>query len=56
MKYYQVNRVYDNSIIEEVLGLNVEANTKEEAIEVLENYGFKVVDVDDEFERIRVKG
>lgn len=54
MKYWQVNRIRENSIIEEVLRINIETETGDEAREILENIGFKVIDIDEEWERIKV--
>ena len=54
MKYWKINRIHPNSIIEEVLRINLETETSEEAIEILTNNGYKVVEVDEEFEKIKV--
>ena len=55
MKYWQVNRIHSNSIIEEVLRINIETETSEEAIEILTHYGYKVIEIDEELEKIKVK-
>lgn len=54
MKYWKVNRIHPNSIIEEVLRINLEAETSEEAISILTRYGYEVVEVDEEWETIKV--
>lgn len=54
MKYWQVNKIHTESIIEEILRINLETETSEEAIEILTNNGYKVVEVDEEFEKIKV--
>lgn len=54
MKYYSVNAVHRGSICEEVLRLSIECDNAKEATEILENYGYSVIDIDDEFEKIRV--
>lgn len=55
MKYWQVNRIHPDSIIEEVLRINLEAETSEEAIEILTHYGYEVIDINEEWEKIKVK-
>lgn len=55
MKYWQVNRIHSNSIIEEVLRIDLETETSEEAIEILTYYGYKVIEIDEELEKIKVK-
>ena len=54
MKYWQVNKIHTKSIVEEILRINLETETSEEAIEILTNNGYKVVEVDEEFEKIKV--
>ena len=54
MKYWHITKVHSSSIIEEVLRLTIETETAEEAREILENYGFNVIEINDDFERIKV--
>ena len=54
MKYWQINRIHPTSIIEEVLRINLETETSEEAIEILTHYGYEVIEIDEELERIKV--
>ena len=55
MKYWQINRIHPENIIEEVLRINLETETSEEAIEILTHYGYEVIEIDEELERIKVK-
>lgn len=55
MKCWNVNKVYEGSRFEEVLGIKVECETSDEAVEVLEKYGFEVIDVNEVLNCIRVK-
>ena len=55
MKYWQINRIHPESIIEEVLRINLETETSEEAIEILTHYGYEVIEIDEELEIIKVK-
>lgn len=55
MKNWQVNRIHPGSIIEEILRVKVEAETSEEAIEILTRYGYEVIEIDEEWEKIKVK-
>lgn len=54
MKYWTITRVHKDSIIEEVLRINLETETVDEAREILENIGFEVIEIDADFERIKV--
>lgn len=54
MKYWQVNRIHPDSIIEEVLRINLETETSDEAVEILNRYGYKIIEIDEEWERIKV--
>lgn len=54
MKYWQVNKIHTESIIEEILRINLETETSEEAIEILTYNGYKIVEVDEELEKIKV--
>ena len=54
MKYWQVNRIHPDSIIEEVLRINLETETSEEAVEILNRYGYEVIEIDEEWETIKV--
>lgn len=55
MKYWQVNKIHIGSIIEEILRINLETETSEEAIEILTHYGYEIVEIDEEWEKIKVK-
>ena len=55
MKYWQVNRIHPDSIIEEVLRIKLETETSKEAIEILTRYGYEVIEVNEEWEKIKVK-
>lgn len=55
MKYWQVNRIHPNSIIEEILRINLATETSEEAVEILTRYGYEVIEVNEEWEKIKVK-
>ena len=55
MKYWQVNRIHPDSIIEEVLRINLETETSEEAVEILTHYGYEIIEIDEEWEKIKVK-
>ena len=52
---YNINRKY-NSNIEEALRVTVEADTVDEAVKILEDMSFKVLDSSEEFRNITVKG
>lgn len=52
--YWQVNEIHFGSICEEILGINIEADTKEEAIEIIEQYGYTVVGVNDILPTLKV--
>ena len=54
MKYWQVNRIHPGSIIEEVLRVNLKTETSEEAVEILTHYGYEVIEIDEEWETIKV--
>ena len=54
MKYWQVNRIHPNSIIEEVLRINLETETSDEAVEILNRYGYEVIEINEEWETIKV--
>ena len=55
MKYWQVNKIHHNSIVEEVLRINLETETSDEAVEILNRYGYEVIEIDEEWEKIKVK-
>lgn len=54
MKYWKINKIHPNSIIEEVLRINLETETSEEAVEILNRYGYEVIEIDEEWETIKV--
>lgn len=55
MKYWQVNRIHPDGIIEEILSIKLETETSEEAVEILTHYGYEIVEVNEEWEKIKVK-
>lgn len=54
MYCWQVNRRHRKYLVEEVLRIRLETETVEEAVEILENYGYEIAEVDEEFEKIVV--
>lgn len=54
MKYWQINKIHPNSIVEEVLRINLETETSDEAVEILTRYGYEIIEIDEEWERIKV--
>ena len=54
MKYWKVNKIHPNSIIEEVLRINLETETSDEAVEILNRYGYEVIEINEEWGRIKV--
>ena len=54
MKYWKINRIHPNSIIEEVLRINLETETSNEAVEILNRYGYEVIEINEEWETIKV--
>ena len=54
MKHWQVNRIHPGSIIEEVLRIKLEAETSEEAVEILTYYEYNVIEIDEEWQKIKV--
>lgn len=55
MKCWKINRIHPNSIVEEVLRINLETETSGEAVEILSRYGYEVIEIDEEWERIKVR-